>query len=115
MTLFKTSNFTIITCNCYSYQWNKIKRNKDESWKFDDIENGKDSIRKLFHQKMSIFHCCKSCFEKSVMTNPFTVTSTTPVGYCLMFNVKGKVSLDDICNSCIWFFIENFKKEFKFY
>ena len=50
MTSFKTSDFTIITCDCFSYRWSKIKRDKDETWKFDDIEQGKICIRKLIYQ-----------------------------------------------------------------
>ena len=115
MTSFKTSDFTIITCNCFSYRWSKIKRDKDETWTFDDIEQGKICIRKLIHQKMSIFHCCHACFEKSVMMNSFSVSSTSPVGYCLIFNGKQRVPTQDICNACIWFFIDNFRKEFKCY
>ena len=113
MTSFKTTDFNIVTCDCYYSDWLEIKRNKDESWKFDEIENGKDSIRKLFHEKMTIFHCCKSCFDKSIMTNPFTVSQNTKVGYCIMLKVRGRY-FDDICNACIWFFIENYEKEFKF-
>ena len=115
MTLFKTEDFTIITCSCYSYQWSQIKHTKDESWKFDEIEKGKESFRKFIYQEKSIFHCCHSCFEKSIKTNPFTVSSTETVGHCLLFIIKGKVPIAQVCNACIWFFIQNFKQEFDFY
>ena len=116
MTIFKTEDFTIITCNCYSYQWSQIKYAKDESWKFDEIEKGKESFRKFFYEKKSIFHCCEDCLEKSIKTNPFTVNSTKPVGYCLLLIARGKIQISQVCDACIWFFVEKFNRElFDFY
>lgn len=114
MTSFKTTDFNVVTCDCYYFNWRKIKRTADELWKFEEIENGKESIRKLFYQKMTIFHCCKSCFDKSLIMNPFTISENSCVGHCIMFKTRGIRLENDICNACIWFFIENFKKEFKF-
>lgn len=116
MTAFKTSDFNIATCSCYYSNWKEIKDINDESWKFDEIENGKKSIRKLFHKKMTIFHCCWSCFDKSIMMNPFILDENSPAGHCIMrkFMSVGSTN-DEVCNACIWFFVENFKKEFNFF
>ena len=50
---FKTSDFIIQTCSCHYSIWKKIRDKNDETWKFDEIESGKKSFRKLFHQKMT--------------------------------------------------------------
>ena len=114
MTLLKTTDFHIVTCSCYNFIWMKIRRTKVESWKFDEIEDGKKSIRKLFHEKMTLFHCCESCLEKSIIMNPFVVSANSKVGHCFMAKLRSCVKTDDICNACLWYFIENFRKEFNF-
>ena len=111
----KTNHFNITTCSCYYSKWKEIKDTDDESWKFDEIENGKKSFRKLFHKKMTIVHCCYSCFEKAIMMNPFILDENAPVGYCIMKRfLNGVHSCDEICNSCVLFFTNTFKHEFKF-
>lgn len=114
MTLFKTTDFDIVTCSCYNFIWMKIRRTKDECWKFDEIEEGRKSIKKLFHHKTTLFHCCESCLEKSIIMNPFTLSEKSQVGQCFMAKIRSLIKTDDICNSCLWYFIENFKKEFIF-
>ena len=103
----KTSDFIIQTCSCYYSIWKKIRDKNDETWNFDDIECGKVSFRKLFHQKMTIFHCCYSCFEKVVVMNEIILKSDADFGHCLKFRRK----CPEICNGCIWLFIELFKNE----
>ena len=49
----KTSDFIIQTCSCYYLIWKGIRDKNDETWNFDDIESGKQSFRKLFHE----FNC----------------------------------------------------------
>ena len=110
----KTSDFEIATCSSYCSKWKEIKDTNDESWKFDEIESGKESFRKLFHQKMTIFHYCYSCFEKSVMMNPFVLSSDAPAGHCLMAKYGNRNMCSDICPTCIWFFISQFKDELHF-
>ena len=56
MTHFVTSDFQIVTCECFCYDWKEIKESKDESWKFDDIEKGKKTFRKFFGNEKTIFH-----------------------------------------------------------
>ena len=110
-----TNQFKIITCNCFYSIWKEIKDTNDESWQFDKIENGKKSFRKIFYKIMTIVHCCHSCFEKSIMLNPFILKDGSPSGYCIMKRfLNGINSCDEICNSCIIFFIEEFPSEFKF-
>ena len=114
MTLFKTTDFKLVTCECHYYEWQKIRKTNDESWKFDEIENGRESLRKMFHQKMTIFHCCISCLDKSIILNQFILSKDSDVGHCFLARKRGLTETKDTCNACLWFFIENFKKEFKF-
>ena len=107
----KTTDFKIVTCSCYYSNWKGIKDSNDESWKFDEIELGKQSFRKLFHREMTIFHYCYSCFEKSIMMNPIVLSSDAPAGHCLMAKYVNKNTCSKICSTCIWFFITQFKEE----
>ena len=107
----KTSDFIIQTCSCYYSIWKRIRDKDDETWKFDDIESGKQSFRKLFHQKMTIFHCCYSCFEKVIMMNSILIKSDASVGYCLLSKSVNMANCSQICNACVWYFIELFKNE----
>lgn len=102
----KTKQFKIITCECYYSKWKEIKDIDDESWKFDEIEEGKKSFRKLFHKKMAIAHFCESCFEKAIMMNPFILDEErAPAGYCIIRKYLNAInSCDEICNACIFFF-----------
>ena len=115
MSSYKTNQFNIVTCSCYYSNWKKIKDTNDESWKFDEIENGKKSFRKLFYKQMTIVHCCCSCFDKSIIMNPFILDENAPAGYCIMKKfLNSGSSCDEICNACIYFFVDNFKEEFNF-
>ena len=107
----KTSDFIIQTCSCYYSIWKRIRDKDDETWKFDDIESGKQSFRKLFHQKMTIFHCCYSCFEKFIMMNSILIKSDASVGHCLLSKSVNMANCSQICNACVWYFIELFKNE----
>ena len=107
----KTSDFIIQTCACYYSNWKEIRDLNDEEWEFDKIESGKKSFRKLFHHKMTIFHCCYSCSEKVIMMNPIVMKSDETVGYCLRAKFINAVDCPQICNACVWFFIELFKNE----
>ena len=107
----KTSDFVIQTCTCFYSNWKEIRELNDEKWKFDKIESGKKSFRKLFHQKMTIFHCCYSCFEKIIMLNPIVMNSNDAYGNCLKAKFVNARDCSKMCNGCIWFFIELFKNE----
>ena len=107
----KTSDFIIQTCSCYYSNWKEIRKNNDETWNFDEIEPGKKSFRKLFYQKGTIFHCCYSCFEKAIMLNQIFIKSDSSVGNCLKIKSMNMVDSSQICNACMWFFIELFKNE----
>ena len=114
MTLFKTSDFKLVTCDCHYYEWQKIRKTNDDSWKFDDIENGRESLRKMFHHKMIIFHCCISCLDKAIMMNSLNIGKDSDAGYCFLARKRSLIETKDICNACMNYFIENFRKEFKF-
>ena len=105
----KTSDFIIQTCSCYCSNWKEIRELNDEKWEFDKIESGKKSFRKLFHQKMTIFHCCYSCFEKIVMMNPIVMNSNDAYGHCLKAKYLNERDCSQICNGCVWFFITLFE------
>ena len=107
----KTSDFFILTCECYYSNWKEIRKLNDENWEFDKIESGKKSFRKLFHQKMTIFHCCYSCFEKIVMINPIVMNSNDAYGNYLKAKFVNIRDCSQICNACVWFFITLFKNE----
>ena len=105
----KTSDFTILTCECYYSNWKEIRKSNNENWKFDKIESGKKSFRKLFHQKMTIFHCCHSCFEKIVIMNPIVMNSNNAYGNCLKAKFVNMQDCSVICDGCVLFFIMLFK------
>ena len=106
MTSFKTSDFKIVTCECFCYQWKKIKETNDDLWKFDEIEDGKQTFRKLFADKKIIFHCCYSCMQKSILDVP---VSDSTCSYAIK-NYGGKV--DNICNGRIQLLIQTNKHDF---
>ena len=108
MTSFKTSDFKIFTCECFCYQWKKIKETNDELWKFDEIEDGKQTFRKLFAGYKIIFHCCYSCMHKSILTNDLSVSNNT----CLYTIKNDGGKIDRICNGCMKFFIQTNEHDF---
>ena len=110
----KTKDFKIVTCSCYYSNWKGTKDSDDETWKFDEIELGKPSFRKLFHQKITIFHYCYSCFEKCVMMNPLVLSSDALSGFCLVAKNRDQNKCEEICSTCIWFFISRFKNDIYF-
>ena len=85
MTYFKTSDFKIFTCECFSNYWEEIIRTKNESWKFEDIEKGKKTFRFMFGEQKVIFNCCHCCFRKKIFDA--TVYIHNGKGYCT-FSVK---------------------------
>ena len=101
----KTNDFNFITCLCYYSDWKRIKNTEDESWRFDEIEKGKKSLRKLFYQKNVVLHCCCSCFEKAIMMNPLVIEDeNAKAGYCIIRKFLNAInSLDEICPACIFF------------
>ena len=107
----KTSDFIIQTCACYYSNWKEIRDLNDEEWEFDKIESGKKSFRKLFHQKMTIFHCCYSCFEKVIMLNPIVMNSNEAFGNCLKGKHLNVIDCSQICNGCVCFFITLFDNQ----
>ena len=111
----KTNDFIFITCSCFYSDWKKIKETEDESWKFDEIEKGKKSLRKLYYHKKSIVHCCYSCFEKSIIMNPFVVDEDAKPGFCIVKKFLNALnSCEEICNACIIFCVTEFKNEFNY-
>ena len=113
MSTFKTSDFEIVTCDCFGYEWKKIKETNDESWQFDEIENGKQkTFRKMFADKKIIFHSCYSCMEKSIFMNSIPVRDGR---YCLFGIKQDGVKLTDICNGCIYLLITVNKHNFLYF
>ena len=113
----RTNDFNFITYSCYYSDWKNIKETEDESWKFDEIEKGKKSFRKLYYAKKVIVHCCYSCFEKAIMMNPFIINDdNAKAGFCIIKNFLNAFdSCKEICNTCIYFFVNEFKDEFNFF
>ena len=109
MTTFKTSDFKIVTCECFCYPWKKIKETNDDSWKFDEIENGKHTFRKMFGDEKIIFHCCYSCMEKSILMNDAPFSDSRYCSYSIKHD-GGKLA--NICNGCIWLVIQRNKHDF---
>lgn len=112
MTFFKTIDFEIVTCGCFSESWKKIKETGNELWKFDEIENGKKTFRKMFGNERVIFHCCYSCMEKIIFVNETIVTDNR---YCIFAVKHDGANITKICSGCIWFFIQKNKNDFYFY
>ena len=108
----RTKSFKIITCSCYFFDWKKIKEEEDESWKSDDIEKGKKCFRKVFMSKWIQFHCCHACFEKAVILNPFVLDEDAQSGFCIVKKFLNALSIDEICNACLLFFMSNYENEF---
>ena len=51
-------------------------------------------------------NCCYSCFEKAVMLNPFVLDEDAKAGFCIIRKFLNAIrSCDEICNSCIFFFV----------
>ena len=46
-------SLTVICCPCYIVWWKEIKKVKDHSWQFTDIEKEK-SVRKFFYAKKEV-------------------------------------------------------------
>ena len=113
MTFFKTVDFKIVTCDCFYYNWRKIRQSQDETWNFNDIEGGKETLRKMFHQHMTIFHCCNSCLHKAIIMSEVFISPDSLEGHCILAIKAGRIQLQKICNTCVWFFIEKFKEVFK--
>ena len=112
MTTFKTSDFEIVTCKCFCNEWRKIKETHDDSWKFDEIENGKRTFRKMFGDERIIFHCCYSCMEKSILSNVAPVSDSRYCSYAIKHD-GGKLA--DICNGCIFLLINRNKHDFFYF
>ena len=109
----RTKDFKIVPCSCYFFDWKKIKETEDESWKFDDVEKGRNCFRKLFFSKRTLFHCCHGCFEKAVMLNPFVLNDDDEVGFCIVKRFLNAIgSVDEICNSCLIFFANKYENKF---
>ena len=110
----RTKEFKIVTCSCYFSNWKKIKETEDESWKFDEIEKEKNKcLRKVFIKHMILFHCCCNCLEKIIIENPFVIENDSPAGHCIMKRFLNAIgSIDDICNSCLCYFVLNFESKF---
>ena len=113
MTSFKTVDFKIVTCDCFYYNWRKIRQNQDETWNFNDIEGGKETLRKMFHEHMTIFHCCNSCLHKAIIMNQISIPPNSVKGYCILSIKAGRTPIEKICNVCTWLLIEKFKEAFK--
>ena len=110
---FRTKDFKIVTCSCYFFDWKKIKETEDESWKFDDIEKGRKCFRKVFFSKSTLVHCCHDCFEKAVMLNPFVLNDDAESGFCILKRFLNAIgSIDEICNACLFFFVNKYENEF---
>ena len=110
----RTKEFKIVTCICYFSEWDKIKKDGVETWKFDEIEknNGK-KLRKVFIRNMLLFHCCHNCLEKIIIENPFIIEPESLAGHCIMKRFLNAIaSIDDICNGCLHFFISKFEDKF---
>ena len=111
----KTSDLKFITCSCCYSTWKRIKETEDESWKFEEIENGRKSFRKFYFHKKTIVHCCYSCFEKAIIMNPFIVDKDAKAGFCIVKKfLNAYNSCEEICNACIIFFVSEFKNEFNY-
>ena len=46
--------------------------------------------------------------------NPFILDDNAMSGHCIMMRFLNATTCDKICNSCVWFFVNEFKHEFKF-
>ena len=103
----------IVSCQCYSEKWKNIKEKGDENWTFDEIENGKESFRKMFVHNMKLFHCCNDCLENKIKENPFLVNEETLAGFCVVKRFLAAISsVDEICNGCLSYFINKFEDKF---
>ena len=60
-------------------------------------------------------NCCYSCFKKAVMLNPFVLDEDAKAGFCIVRKFLNAIqSCDEICNPCIFFFVNEYKNEFNF-
>ena len=102
---------TVICCPCYIAWWKEIKKVKDHSWKFTDIEKEK-SVRKFFYAKNQLFHCCNTCLNGNIFLNPFTLNARKQ-GNCIMKRARGELSsLEEICDPCLLYFMREYQHLF---
>ena len=110
MTYFKTSDFQIVTCKCFSNYWKEIIQTKDESWKFDEIEKGKKTFRVMFGSEKTIFNCCHQCFTKKILEGDVFIHAGK--GYCTFAVKNDGLEVEKVCHGCIWHFISTRKNQF---
>lgn len=106
-----TKEIKIVCCSCYFNNWKEIKKNENDDWKFDEFEIGK-SFRKFFFIQKELFHCCYNCFTEYILSNPFTLNEKKS-GMCIIKKFIGEYeTLDEICESCLLYFIEKYEHVF---
>ena len=58
-------------------------------------------------------YTCHSCFEKAIMLNPFVLDEDAKAGFCIVRKFLNAIgSCNEICNACIFFFVNEYKNEF---
>ena len=118
--LISFKDISIKCCKCYVDYWKLQRKNVKECSsaviKFDySIEKVK-SYRKFFHEDKTLFHFCIDCFACIMASAPFPLVEFEirfrRRGGCVANILMGNESLDNICNGCINFVIENFSNDY---
>ena len=105
MTYFKTSDFKIFTCDCFSDDLKEITKTKNESWKFTEIEKGKKCFRIMFGEQKIILSCCHDCFLKKIFATDVYVHNDK--GNCTFSTRYDGYEVEKICHGCVYHFISN--------
>ena len=105
MTTFKTSDFKILTCECFSNCWKEITETKDESWTFQKIEKGKKTFRIMFGKQKVILSCCHDCFLGKIYDGVVYIHNGK--GFCTYSVRYNGTEVKKICYGCVWHFISN--------
>lgn len=107
-----TNTVTIVCFKCFYQNWKEIRELQNDNWKFDEIENGKKCFRKLFFFLNKLFHCCHECFQAKISISSFQLGDEWK-GYCIARKLLNEITVSQICEACILYFINVYSKNFK--
>ena len=105
-------------CKCYVQYWKSIREKSSDGaccFKFDlSIEKIK-SFRKYFCDDKTLFHFCIGCFGSIIAAIPISIVEFEMRfrnrGGCAANVLMNNESVENVCNGCINFVIENFTND----
>ena len=115
--LIPFKDVSVKCCKCYVDYWKLLRINQDKKnyFMFDySIEKVK-SFRKYYCDDKTLFHFCIKCFDAILYSVPFSIVqfeiNQRKRGGCVANIFLGNEKIENICNGCINFVIQNFSKD----